>query len=67
VAVYHPVQRAGALALDGTYTGQHGVARHKIGLLEEEFGDVAVDLMRMLKAVWDPLNILNPGKTVTRT
>ena len=27
----------------------------------------AVDLMRRLKAAWDPLNILNPGKVVTTT
>ena len=32
--------------------------------LREEFGDAAVDLMRRLKAAWDPLNILNPGKVV---
>jgi D-lactate dehydrogenase (cytochrome) len=54
-----------ALAMDGTCTGEHGVGRHKISLLNEEFGDAAVDLMRRLKAAWDPLNILNPGKVVT--
>ena len=56
-----------ALALDGTCTGEHGVGMHKISLLDEEFGDAAVDLMRRLKAAWDPLNILNPGKIVTTT
>jgi D-lactate dehydrogenase (cytochrome) len=54
-----------ALALDGTCTGEHGVGMHKIALLDEEFGDAAVDLMRRLKRAWDPLNILNPGKVVT--
>jgi D-lactate dehydrogenase (cytochrome) len=54
-----------ALAMDGTCTGEHGVGRHKISLLEEEFGGPAVDLMRRLKTAWDPLNILNPGKVVT--
>jgi D-lactate dehydrogenase (cytochrome) len=54
-----------ALAMDGTCTGEHGVGLHKIPLLNEEFGDAAVDLMRRLKAAWDPLNILNPGKVVT--
>jgi D-lactate dehydrogenase (cytochrome) len=54
-----------ALSLDGTCTGEHGVGRHKIALLGEEFGDAGVDLMRRLKAAWDPLNILNPGKVVT--
>ena len=54
-----------ALAMDGTCTGEHGVGLHKMSLLPEEFGDAAVDLMRRLKAAWDPLNILNPGKVVT--
>jgi hypothetical protein len=40
---------------------------HKIALFDEEFGEPAVDLMRRLKAAWDPLNILNPGKVVTTT
>jgi D-lactate dehydrogenase (cytochrome) len=56
-----------ALTLDGTCTGEHGVGLHKIPLLGEEFGDAAVDLMRRLKAAWDPLNILNPGKVVRTT
>jgi D-lactate dehydrogenase (cytochrome) len=52
------------VSLDGTCTGEHGVGMHKVALLGEEFGDAAVDLMRRLKAAWDPLNILNPGKVV---
>jgi D-lactate dehydrogenase (cytochrome) len=40
---------------------------HKVALLGEEFGEAAVDLMRRLKAAWDPLNILNPGKIVRTT
>ena len=56
-----------ALAMDGTCTGEHGVGRHKVPLLDEEFGGPAVDLMRRLKAAWDPLNILNPGKVVSMT
>ena len=56
-----------ALAMDGTCTGEHGVGMHKISMLNEEFGEPAVDLMRRLKAAWDPLNILNPGKVVTTT
>ncbi|MHB1556903.1 MAG: FAD-binding oxidoreductase [Isosphaeraceae bacterium] len=56
-----------ALESDGTCTGEHGVGMHKISLLGEEFGDAGVDLMRRLKAAWDPLNILNPGKIVMTT
>lgn len=56
-----------ALESDGTCTGEHGVGMHKIPLLVEEFGEAGVDLMRRLKAAWDPLNILNPGKIVGTT
>ncbi len=54
-----------ALESEGTCTGEHGVGMHKIPLLAEEFGEAGVDLMRRLKAAWDPLNILNPGKIVS--
>lgn len=53
-----------ALDMDGTCTGEHGVGMHKITLLNEEFGDAGVEMMRRLKKAWDPLNILNPGKVV---
>jgi D-lactate dehydrogenase (cytochrome) len=62
----HRVMRR-ALALDGTCTGEHGVGMHKVALLGEEFGEAGVDLMRRLKAAWDPLNVLNPGKVVMTT
>jgi hypothetical protein len=56
-----------ALAMDGTCTGEHGIGRHRISRLGEEFGDAAVDLMRRLRTAWDPLKIPNPGKVVTTT
>ena len=51
-----------ALSMDGTCTGEHGVGLHKIGFLEEEAGDDALDLMRRIKRALDPANIMNPGK-----
>jgi D-lactate dehydrogenase (cytochrome) len=51
-----------ALAMDGTCTGEHGVGLHKIGILEEEAGDDALDLMRRIKRALDPDDIMNPGK-----
>ena len=53
-----------ALAMEGTCTGEHGVGQKKIGYVETELGEVAVDLMRRLKASFDPTNLFNPGKIV---
>ncbi|MFC8448463.1 FAD-binding oxidoreductase [Kitasatospora sp. NPDC057223] len=52
------------LELGGTITGEHGVGLLKRDWLERELGPVAVALQRQLKAVFDPLGILNPGKAV---
>lgn len=51
-----------ALALGGTLTGEHGVGLLKKRWLGDELGDDQVELQRQVKAVFDPLGILNPGK-----
>ena len=48
--------------MDGTCTGEHGVGQKKIGYLEVEHGPEALDLMRRVKASFDPQNLFNPGK-----
>ena len=53
-----------ALAMDGTCTGEHGVGLGKQKFLLAEHGE-AVGVMRQIKQVLDPLNILNPGKIFT--
>lgn len=51
-----------ALRLGGTLTGEHGVGLLKRRWLKDELGDDQYDLQRQVKAVFDPLGILNPGK-----
>jgi glycolate oxidase len=50
------------LALGGTITGEHGVGLAKKAWLRRQVGENSHDLMREIKRVWDPRNLLNPGK-----
>jgi glycolate oxidase len=53
---------AAAIALGGTITGEHGVGLAKRRFLPTQVGDPAIRLMRQIKAVLDPNQVLNPGK-----
>ncbi|WP_433354648.1 FAD-binding oxidoreductase [Microtetraspora malaysiensis] len=53
-----------ALALGGTLTGEHGVGLLKRRWLALESGPVATEIQQGIKRVFDPLNILNPGKAI---
>jgi glycolate oxidase len=50
------------LALGGTLTGEHGVGLLKKRWLGQELGEDQLELQRQVKRVFDPKNILNPGK-----
>ncbi len=53
-----------ARKLSGEVSGEHGVGHAKRGFLEESLGARQIELMRGIKAVFDPNGILNPGKVI---
>jgi FAD/FMN-containing dehydrogenase len=50
------------LDLGGSISAEHGIGRLKRDLLPHAKGPVELELMRKIKAVFDPNGILNPGK-----
>jgi D-lactate dehydrogenase (cytochrome) len=50
-----------ALELGGTASGEHGIGLVKKRFMREEHG-AAVEWMRQIKSLFDPQNLLNPGK-----
>ena len=51
-----------ACDLGGTLTGEHGIGLAKAPYMTLEHDSVAMDVMRGIKRMLDPNNILNPGK-----
>jgi glycolate oxidase len=51
-----------AIRLGGTLSGEHGVGTLKREFLEEAQGSLAVSMSRGIKRLFDPDNLLNPGK-----
>jgi glycolate oxidase len=60
---FDAIMRLG-LELGGTITGEHGVGLLKKDWLRTELGETSYGLQRQIKAVFDPLGILNPGKVL---
>ncbi len=50
------------LRLQGTLSGEHGVGIEKRDFVELEIDPATLQLMRQIKAQFDPNEILNPGK-----
>ncbi len=50
------------VALDGSITGEHGVGIEKRALMPLMYSPDELAAMRDVKAVFDPRNLLNPGK-----
>jgi len=53
-----------ALELGGTLSGEHGVGTLKRPYMQRALGSASVALQKSIKQVFDPLNILNPGKVL---
>ncbi|MEQ9144192.1 MAG: FAD-binding oxidoreductase [Parvibaculaceae bacterium] len=53
-----------ALELGGSISAEHGIGQLKRDEMAALKSDVELDLMRSLKQVLDPKNILNPGKVI---
>lgn len=51
-----------ALRMGGSVTGEHGIGVTKAGQLRRQWPARAVELHRAVKAAFDPLGIMNPGK-----
>jgi len=49
-------------SLGGTLTGEHGIGLAKAPYMHLEHDPISMDLMRSIKRLFDPNNVLNPGK-----
>lgn len=50
-----------AIAMGGTLSGEHGIGIAKKRFMKMEVSESALEIMRGIKRVFDPNNILNPG------
>jgi glycolate oxidase len=51
-----------AVSAGGTLSGEHGIGLTKAAYLGLEFGTLELEMMKRTKRLWDPENLLNPGK-----
>ena len=50
------------VALKGTLSGEHGIGLVQKNFMDIAFSKVHLELMESIKRVFDPNNVLNPGK-----
>lgn len=50
--------------LGGTISGEHGIGLVQRPYMDIAFSEVQLELMRAIKRVFDPKNLLNPGKVL---
>ena len=51
-----------AIKVGGLVSGEHGIGYAKKGYMRQQLGETQINLMNGIKKVFDPNNILNPGK-----
>jgi len=51
-----------ALSLGGVLSGEHGIGLEKQRFLKKAMDPAAIEIMKKIKKILDPNNILNPGK-----
>jgi glycolate oxidase len=49
---------------EGSLTGEHGVGKVRNQKLKFQYSDTEINLMKQIKKVFDPKNILNPGTAI---
>ncbi|MGP2491611.1 FAD-binding oxidoreductase [Mesorhizobium sp. PUT5] len=67
LALYRPMNQAVhevVRSLDGSISAEHGIGRLKRDELIATAPPVAIDLMRRVKAAFDPAGIMNPGRVI---
>ena len=57
--MYSPLKK-----LNGSLSAEHGIGLHKKGYLKTSRSEEEIQLMKKLKKVFDPKNILNPGRII---
>ena len=51
-----------AISYGGSITGEHGVGITKAAFMKKQFRPEEMDIMKGIKKVFDPENLINPGK-----
>jgi glycolate oxidase len=51
-----------ALSLGGVLSGEHGIGLEKQRFFKQAIDPLALDIMKQIKGILDPYNIMNPGK-----
>ncbi len=61
----HALTELVAVQFEGSMKGEHGTGRNVAPFVQTEWGDAAYLIMREIKTLFDPLNILNPDVIIT--